>query len=169
MRTLGLLAGTAIALAACSGAKPPEPLTISEVTVEADLPAVGSREAVAYWQHLSDDLKTAIAGQYVGRLDPTGRKIDVDVDEISLRSPFASGATAETAKLSGRVTLINPDGTNAAAYDVSATSQDIAPYLPPGSTLASIPPTSAEYYRAIVLAFAKGTATTLDASHAAGS
>jgi len=166
---LGLLAGTALALAACTGSKAPEPLTISEVTVDADLPAVGSREAVAYWQHLSDDLKTAIAAQYVGRLDPAGKKIDVDIDEISLRSPFASGATAETAKLSGRVTLINPDGTNAAAYDVSATSQDIAPYLPPGSNLAGVPPTSAEYYRAIVQAFAKGTANVLNAAPAAGS
>ena len=169
MRTLGLLAASALALAACSGGKPPEPLTISDVSVEADLPAVGSREAVAYWQHLSDDLKTAIAGEYAGRIDPKGKRIDVDVDEISLNSPFVSGATAETAKLSGRVNLINPDGTNAASYDVTASAQDVATYLPPGSTLVSVPATSAEYYRAVVQAFARGTATTLESANAAGS
>jgi hypothetical protein len=168
MRTLGLLAGAVLALAGCAGNET-SPLTISDVSVEADLPAVGSPEAVAYWQNLSNDLQTAIAGQYVGRVDPAGRRIDVDIDELSLQSPFVSGATAETAKLSGRVTLINPDGTSEATYDVTATSQDVATYLPPGSTLVSIPPTSADYYRAIVQAFAVGTATTLDNAVAAGS
>ena len=83
---------------------------------------MGSREAVAYWQNLSGDLETAIAAEFVGRIDPAGKQINVDVDEISLNSPFATGATAETARLAGRVNLINPDGTNAAAYDVTATS-----------------------------------------------
>lgn len=164
MRMLGLFAGAALVLAACSGGETPGPLTISEVTVQADLPAVGSRQAVTYWQNLSDDLETAIAAQFVGRIDPAGKRIDVDVDEISLGSGFAAGATAETARLSGRVTLINPDGTDAAAYDVTATSQDLVSYLPPGTNLVSVPPTSAEYYNAIVQAFARGTAQTLSAT-----
>ena len=59
------------------------------------------------------------------------------------------------------MTLYNPDGTKAGAYNVTATSQDIAPYLPPGSTELTIPPDSDVYYRAIVQAFAQGTANTL--------
>ena len=43
MRTLGLLAGAALVLAACGGSRQTEPLTISDVSVQADLPAVGSR------------------------------------------------------------------------------------------------------------------------------
>ena len=163
MRVLGLFAGAALLLAACSGGDRNQPLTISEVTVQSDLPAVGSRQAVGYWQNLSADLETAIAAEFVGRIDPAGKAIMVDVDEISLNSPFASGATAETARLSGQVTLVNPDGTNSAVYNVTATSADVATYLPPGSTLVSVQPTSAEYYRAIVQAFARGTATALTA------
>ncbi len=166
MRSLALFAACAIALAACASQDKNQPLTISDVAVQADLSAVTSRNAVGYWSHLSDDLKTAIASEYAGRIDPGGKKITVDVDEISLASPFETGATAETARLSGRVNLINPDGTNAASYDVTATSQDVAHYLPPGSKLVSVSPTSAEYYRAIVQAFAAGTKTTLDAAHA---
>ena len=90
MRTLGLLAGAALVLAACAGSQE-EPLLISEVQVQTDLAAVGSREAVAYWQGLSADLETAIAGQFVGRVDPSGNVITVDVDELSLTSPFAAG------------------------------------------------------------------------------
>ena len=163
MKKLGLLAGAALILAACSGGEP-EPLTISGVSVETDLPAVGSRQAVAYWQSLNDDLETAIAAQFVGRTDPMGKQINVDVDEISLNSAFMAGATAETARLSGRVTLVNLDGTDAAAYDVTATSQDVVSYLPPGSDIVTIRPTSAEYYQAIVQAFARGTAQTLSAT-----
>ena len=59
MRTLGLLAGAALALAACAGSAATEPLTISEITGRGRPAAVGSREAVAYWQGLSADLETA--------------------------------------------------------------------------------------------------------------
>ena len=161
MRTLGLLAGAALLLAACGGGPENEPLLISGVTVETDLPAVGSPQAVAYWKNLGPDLETAIAAEFTGRIDPTGKTITVDVDEISLASPFATGATAETARLAGTVTLINPDGTNAAVYNVTATSADVVTYLPSGSSLVTVEPTSAEYYRAIVQAFARGTANAL--------
>lgn len=160
MKRLGLLAGVALALAACAGAEE-EPLLISEVRVETDLAAVGSREAVAYWQRLSDDLETAIAGQFIGRVDPTGNVLTVDVDEISLASPFAAGATAETARLSGRVEMLNPAGTSEGAWDVTASASDIVDFLPVGTTVAVVPPTSAEYYQAVVQAFARGTALTV--------
>ena len=162
MGRLGLLAGAALMLAACAGGEE-EPLTISEVRVETDLAAVGSREAVAYWQRLSSDLETAIAAQFVGRIDPAGNVITVDVDELSLNSPFASDATAETARIAGRVEMLNPAGTSEGAWDVSASATDVATYLPPGSNIVSVPPTSSEYYGAVVRAFAHGVATTVQA------
>ena len=95
--------------------------------MDTDLSAVGSREAVDYWKGLNSDLETAIADQFVGRTDPLGTRINVDIDEISLNSAFAPGANAETARLSGRVVLENPDGTQVAAYDVQGVSlRDIA-------------------------------------------
>ena len=84
MRTLGLLAGAALLLAACGGGQQTEPLTISGVTVQADLPAVGSPPGGRLLAEPDDDLETAIAAQFVGRIDPTGKQITVDVDEISL-------------------------------------------------------------------------------------
>lgn len=161
MRTLGLLTAAAIALAACAGGEQNKPLMISQIQVETDLPAVGSREAVNYWKSLSADLETAIASEFAGYIDPTGNKIVVDIDEISLRSAFATGATAETARLTGQVQLLNPAGTQEAVYNVSASAQDIATYLPAGSNIVAVKPTSAEYYRAVVQAFARGTAQAL--------
>jgi hypothetical protein len=157
MRTLGLLAGAGLVLAACAGGQP-EPLTISDVNVQTDLTAVGSRQAVDYWQSLSGDLETAIANQFVGRIDPAGNTINVDVDELSLTSAFASGATAETAQLSGRVEVLNPAGTSEGVWNVTATAQDVIDYFPAGTNLVAVPPTSSAYYQAIVTAFARGTA-----------
>jgi hypothetical protein len=162
MRTLGLLAGAALALAACAG-REPEPLTISEIQVETDLTAVGSREAVAYWQSLSSDLETAIANQFVGSIDPAGNVITVDVDEISLTSPFASGATAETARLSGRVEMLNPAGTSEGAWNITATAQDVVDFLPVGTNVETVRPTTPEYYSAVVQAFARGAALSIQA------
>jgi hypothetical protein len=160
MRSLGLLAGAALLVAACAGQQE-QPLMISDVSVETDLAAVGSREAVAYWQSLSGDLETAIANQFVGRIDPAGPEVRVDVDELSLSSPFMSGATAETARLSGRVELVSPAETVESAYDVTVSAQDVVDFLPVGSNVVTIAPTSAEYYQAVVQAFARGVALTL--------
>ncbi|MBB5221988.1 hypothetical protein HNP73_001924 [Amaricoccus macauensis] len=163
MRVLGFFAGAAIlALAACSTGQK-EPLRIADVSVTADLPALGSRQAVAYWKNVGTDLETAIADQFVGYLDPAGKRIDVNVDELSLASPFATGATAETARLSGLVTLLNADGTKSAAYNVTASAQDVQNALPEGSK--SVAPTSGAYYQAIIEAFARGAANTLKESH----
>ena len=98
MRGLGLLAGAAL-LAACAGQQA-QPLLISGVTAQTDLAAVGTREAVSQWQNLDEDLETAIAAQFVGRIDPLGKEIHVDVDEFSLNS--FTGAAPETARLAGR-------------------------------------------------------------------
>jgi hypothetical protein len=162
MRTLGLLAGAAMALAACAGSQD-EPLLISEVQVQTDLAAVGSREAVAYWQGLSADLETAIAGQFIGRVDPSGNVITVDVDELSLTSAFGAGASAETAVLSGRVEMLNPAGTSEGAWDVTATAQDAVDFLPVGTDIVAVRPTTPEYYQAIVQAFARGAALAIQA------
>lgn len=162
MTKLYLLAGAALALAACAS-NDPEPMTISEVRVEADLSSIGTRQAVAYWQGLSDDLEAAIAAQFLGRIDPAGNVITVDVDELSLSSAFTAGATAETARLSGRVELLNPAGTSEGAWDVTASATDVVDFLPAGTDIVTIRPTSAEYYQAVVQAFARGAALTVQA------
>ena len=102
------------------------------------------------------DLQAAIASEFVGRIEPGGRIVNVDVDELSLQTAMSSGFTAEDARLSGRVEVVTSEGTT--AYDVSATTQDAITYLPPGTNITTIPPSSADFYQAVVRAFARGTA-----------
>jgi hypothetical protein len=155
MRPHALLAGAALFLGACA-AQTPDPITISEVNVAADIAAIGNRNAVGYWQGLESDLQAAIASEFVGRIEPGGRIVNVDVDELSLQTAMTAGLTDEDARLSGQVEVISSDGTT--TYDVTASTRDAITYLPPGANITTVPPTSAEFYRAVVQAFARGTA-----------
>jgi len=166
MKILGMFASVALLAAACSTTAP-EPLTISSVHVATDLSSMQSRDAVRYWKNLSADLETALAGEFAGQIAPDGKTINVDIDELSLTSAYAPGATVKDARLSGRVDLLNPNETLAASYNVTASSNDIVRYLPEGTT--TVAPTGSAYYAAVVQAFARGAAETLRNAHAAGS
>jgi hypothetical protein len=157
---LAAICGTFV-LAACASGEP-EPLLISSVTVNTDLSAVQSREAVEYWQNLSSDLETAIATEFAGSIDTSGHPITVDIDELSLSETFAPGATIDNATLSGLVTLQDtvPDARPDPAYTITATAQDATSYLP-ADNVVEVNPTTPQYYEAIVKAFASGAADVL--------
>jgi hypothetical protein len=159
MRPHGIIAGAALALALAACAREEPPMTIAEVNVTSDLAAIGSRDAVAYWQNLDADLETALAAEFVGRVDPNlGKTINVDVDELSLTNALSPSLAAEDARLAGRVEVVNADGTSGGAYNVTASSQDAITYLPAGSNTPVVQPSSSEFYSAVVRAFAEGTA-----------
>ena len=153
--------GAALALGACASSSP-EPLTISSVKVDTDLTSIQSRQAVDYWKSLSSDLETAIAAEFAGHIDPTGRPVTVDIDELSLSESYAAGASIDSARLSGVVALgdIEPDGVPDPTYTVTATAQDAVPFMSADGDR-QVSATSAAYYDAIVKAFARGTAEPL--------
>lgn len=157
MRPLALLAGAALLVGACA-AQPPDPLRIAEINVNADLSSIGNRDAVAYWQGLDADLETAIATEFVGMIDPAGSTINVDVDELALANALTAGLGAEDARLAGTVEVVNPNGTVAGLYDVTASTRQAAVFLPPDTDITRVPPTSTEFYFAVLQAFARGTA-----------
>lgn len=162
MRKLGLVAGAALVLTACAASEP-ETLQISEISVNTDLSAIQSREAVLYWQGLGADLETALAAEFAGQISETGQRILVDVDELSLASAFQPGATVQETVLSGQVILEERPGAAEAVYNVTASSSDVVPYLPADSNVVTVSPTSDEYYAAVVQAFAQGVAEALNA------
>lgn len=149
------------ALSACASGSP-DPLLVSSIAVTTDLSAVQSREAVEYWQNLSDDLETALASEFAGSINPNGHPITVDIDELSLSETFVAGATVDNAQLSGLVTLgdIEPDARPDPSYTITATAQDATPFLQ-ADNVVEINPTTPAYYDAIVKAFARGAAEAL--------
>lgn len=162
MKMFALLAASAIALAACSS-QPPAPTrqAISEITVNTDLKAVGNAGAVTYWKGLSDDLQVALAAEFVNDISPDGALLNVDVDEISLANSYTSKFAGEMSRLSGLVTLTDKRGQELSRYTVTATSSQAMAYVPT-TTGKVIAPGSAEFYAALVKAFARGVEQTVN-------
>lgn len=157
MRNFGLIVGAGLLLAAC--ASEPDRLLVSEINVQTDLSAVQSPQAVARWQALDSDLQTALAAELAGNISPAGQVLAVDIDELSLSESYAPGVTIEDARLTGTATLLSPgDGFPDTSYNITVTSSDVVSYLPPGTDVVTISPTSQDYYEAVVRAFARGTA-----------
>lgn len=158
MKVFALLTASALALAACSGGDGAAPTrqTIAEIVVETDLQAVGNSAAVAYWQTLNSDLETALAGEFVNDIAADGAVLAVDVDEISLANAYTSKFAGENSTLSGLVTLTDGRGQTLSSYTVTATSSQAMAYLPTPTGTTTISPDSAEFYAALVRAFASG-------------
>jgi hypothetical protein len=159
MKRHALLAGAAaLALAACAREPEPAPVsrTVSAIEVNTDLQSIGNAEAVRYWQNLDQDLETALAAEFVNSIDPEGVVVTVDVSELELANFMAAG-TSE-ASLSGQVTVTTPPGAELGVYDVAASTDQAAVFLPEGTDITAIPRTSSDFYSAVVQAFARGVA-----------
>jgi hypothetical protein len=137
-------------------------VSVSDIRVGADLTAVTSPEAAQYWGNLESDLMTALAAEFVGQTSPDGLIVAIDVDEISMANFFTAGSGVDDARLTGDVGLINPDNEKVERlFSVSASANQAASYLPAGTDVITISPTSKEFYDAVVRAFASGVADTV--------
>lgn len=163
MRLYAYVAGAMLAFPAVAPAQD-GPVTVSDVRVSADLTAVTSDLAATYWGTLETDLASAVAAEFVGQTAPGGRVIAIDIDEIALSSFFQSASGADDARLTGDVGVINAANEEVVrAFTVTATANQAASFLPAGSDVVTISPDSAEFYAAVVRAFARGVADTVKA------
>jgi hypothetical protein len=160
----GVIAAAAIALSACAGADAPQPVQVSDVVVETDLSAVSSPQAASYWGNLSGDLSSAIAAEFVDQTAPEGWIVMVDVDEIALANAFQSSLGADEARLSGTVNLIRPGSDDVFdSWAVSASANEAATFMTGDADVTVVQPSSAEFYAAVVRAFASGVGDTVRA------
>jgi hypothetical protein len=152
-------AALALAVAASAGA---QTATVSDIQVEADLTAVANPQAAEYWGTLDGDLSTALAAEFVDLISPDGLVLIVDLDEISLASFLEAQAGADDARLTGDVCLYNPRTEEVERmFAISASANEVAPFLPAGADVITISPSSAEFYDAVVKAFARGISDTV--------
>lgn len=156
MKLLALVLASVLALGACAS-KPPVPARqqVSEITVNTDLSSIGNRRAVNYWSTLGTDLKVALASEFVSDIAPSGAVLTVDVDELSLANAYTSKFAGENSTLRGLATLTR-DGKVVGSYNVTASSSQAMQYLPPQSAGTVVSPDSADFYAALVSAFARG-------------
>lgn len=157
-----LLAGaTSLVLAAATSALA-QPATISDIRVEADLTAVADARAAQYWGTLNADLSTALASELVDIISPEGLALIVDLDEVSLASILEAEAGADDARMTGDVGLFDPRTEEVVRqFTISASTNEAATFLPAGTDVITVSPSSAQFYAAVVQAFARGISETL--------
>ncbi len=163
MRLRATMAGAAVALALVGSAATADepPYSVSSITVQANVTAIGSEAAAEFWRDLPTDLEDALARELVGSLDPEGLALLVAVDELALTEAFELGF-ADDARLAGRVQLVDPaDRRVERTYEVSASAREAELMLPPDVEVETVSRTSAEFYDAVVGAFARGVAETV--------
>ena len=86
----------------------------------------------------------------------------VDLDEISLASFLDAQAGADDARLTADVGLYDMRTEEIERqFNISASTNEAATFLPAGADVVTISPTSAELYDAVVKAFARGVSETL--------
>lgn len=160
MKIYGYLAGATLALAACGGGQEPPPvLTVSDVAVLTDLSAVTSQQAARQWGNLDSDIESAIATQFVGETGPGGVNVTVDIDELSLASFFETAAGADAARLTGDVVVTGATNERTlGVYTVSASANQALQAIGMDERVQTIPASNAEFYSAVVDAFARGVA-----------
>lgn len=128
---------------------------VREVEVSVDMEALQNTNAAAHWTSLADDLENAIVGALVGQTGEEGAKVSVDIDEVELASSFQSAVGVADSKLIGDVAVTHDsDNTKFDNYELTVTFEQAGPFFLPGTDLSAITTDSAEYYDAMVAAFA---------------
>ncbi len=132
---------------------------VKEVQVAVDLASVQNTKAADYYAQLPADLQNAIVADLAGKYaadSEDGLTLSVDIDEVSLANGYEAAAGTADSALTGRVvTYKGPERDEEHFYDLSVTFADAgATYLPAGTDMTVIRPGSAEYYQAMVAAFA---------------
>lgn len=132
---------------------------IKSIDVETDLTAIENPTAATYWANLEKDLETAIAAKLAPeRLvgpDADGSEIHVDIDEIELASTWANVTDMAESRLSGQVAITSKtDNSKFDSYSLSVAFKDAVVFLPEGTDVTTLTMDSAQYYSAMIAAFA---------------
>lgn len=161
-----LLAAPALALALAASPADAEDApapAISSVVIEADIAAIGSREAVTYWQNLPRDLEAAILRELFDLIGADGATLRVSVDHIALAEAFEADFEGPNARIAGQVQLVDAEGEAlTGAWEVAATAREAEAMLPPDADVEVLSRTDAEFYEAVVNAFARGVAQVVE-------
>ncbi|MDD7972248.1 hypothetical protein [Roseinatronobacter alkalisoli] len=161
MRLSGILAPALFALASSTALASVE--KVSEVTVAADITAIGNEEAALFWASITDDLENAILALIVDRIDDEGAKISVRLEEVALASAFERSFDLEQSVLVGQVNVTDEtDNSNFNSYELSVSLSGVTAVDEYGEPLLFESVEAELAYQTLITAFAEGVVARLD-------
>jgi len=150
-----IFSSLAVGLALIAASPALAKVMVRDIEVATDIEAMENRKAAAYWANISDDIESAMMERLVGETGDEGSRIVVDIDEVELANSYESALGVAESRLKGNVVVLNDqDNTKYDAYDLTVTFADAGPYFLPGTDLSLVTSDSAEYYDAMITAFA---------------
>ena len=135
---------------------------VRDVQVNADLTVIQDVDAARQWTRLEADLETAIVEQLVGRISEDGLVILINIDSLELANMFETQANIESSALSGDVSFQRDGLLNDTNYQLKVSASQARVFLPEGSNITILNPSSAEFYQAMVTSFAENVVRRLD-------
>jgi len=135
---------------------------VKEVDVLVDLAAIQDIEAAREWKNIEGDLETAIVERLVGKISPDGSVIVIDVDELEIANAFQSSLGIAGSKLMGEVEVKKPGILNNETYILTVTAEQAKTYFPADLDVTVLNTGSAEFYAAMIDAFAEGVVADLN-------
>lgn len=136
---------------------------VSEVTVTADIAAIGNEEAAQFWASIADDLENAILAQIVDRIDDEGAKISVRLEEVALANAFERSFDLDESVLVGQVNITDDNNNaNFNSYELSVSLSGMTAVDESGDPIMFESVQTELAYVTLIEAFADGVVTRLD-------
>lgn len=159
---------TSMSLAAISSvAFAAEPLSFSNINVEASMSAAENGNAMEVFPEIITDLQAAVAKRILASDDASDPTIRIDIRQISLNGDPMLTGTNEFNEIQGVVSISDPNndiGAQSFSVNISAYAAD--QIVPEGYI--AIPPSEEDFYDAMINGFADVVATEIDKLNADG-
>ncbi|AJE47339.1 hypothetical protein [Celeribacter indicus] len=134
-----------------------EPLDIAEVETTVTLDDVEAN-ALDYWPEIGADLNALVSAGLIDQMEPNGDySIRLDVTEMSLEGATVLGAEGEFNELDGWVYIYGPTETTEPVERLRIQLSAEEAYVEVPSNMTVVAPARAEFYNALVTAFAAKT------------
>jgi hypothetical protein len=136
---------------------------VSEVSVAADISAIGNEDAAQFWSSIAEDLENAILAGVLDRIEDEGVRISVRLEEVALANAFERNFDLEQSVLVGQV-KITDDNNNANfnSYELSVSLSGVTAVDETGEPLLFENVENQRAYETLIAAFADGVVTRLD-------
>ncbi|MBK0328592.1 hypothetical protein I5535_14980 [Rhodobacteraceae bacterium F11138] len=159
MTARSFAAASIVSICAAFGANAEEAV-VKEVTAKVGIESTQDANVLDYYPQMQADLEAAIRERVPVADDPAGYVVDVILQDVSLNGDSMLPSSMEFNQMEGVVTITSP-ATNATPQTVPINLRAMAADGTAPEGFIVVPPSEADFYRALIASFADAVADEL--------
>ena len=161
------LAASVSMIALSSATYAAEEAKVSNIDVTATMSSSDDGNGMTFYPDIATDIKAAVATRVPSSTDATDPTIRIDVRKITLNGAAMLPETKEFNELEGVVDISSTDGSSSSfSFPIKIAAYSGDQLVPEGYIV--VPPSDADFYNAMVEAFANSVADGLENVNTAG-